>query len=87
MKVRFGRTAAIAAAVSLAGGALTLPAGAAAAPVPEANCVGVLSEFVAQSGTRDQFAPLPGDAVVSVVAREHGDFTHCLSVYNATVTP
>lgn len=87
MKVRFDRAAAIAAAVSLAGGAMALPAGAAAAPAAEADCVGVLSEFVAQSGTRDQFAPLAGDTVVSVVAREHGDFTHCLSVYNAAVTP
>ena len=56
-------------------------------PPAEADCVGVLSAFVGQAGTRSQFAPLPGNATVSVLAREHGNFAHCLSVFNATVTP
>ena len=65
--------------IALVGVAATSPV-AAAQPPSEASCVGVLSAFAGQAGTRDEFAPAPG-AGVALLANEHGDFAYCLNVF------
>lgn len=53
---------------------------AAGQPPSKASCVGVLSSFAGQAGTRDEFSPAPG-AAVARLASEHGDFSYCLNVF------
>jgi hypothetical protein len=52
-----------------------------AQPPPEASCLGVLSSFAGQSGTRDDFAPPVSGARVAFIAGEHGDLGYCISVF------
>jgi hypothetical protein len=54
---------------------------ASAEPPPDASCLGVLSAFAGQAGTRDLFAPPVSGARVATIASEHGDFNYCLSVF------
>ena len=70
----------VSAVVTLAGVAFSAPV-AGAAPPPDASCAGVLSSFAGQSGTRAEFAPLPGEFVAGV-AGEHGDFDYCVGVFS-----
>jgi hypothetical protein len=66
--------------VVLASLAVVAPS-ASAQPPPEASCVGVLSSFAGQAGIRDEFAPPVSGARVARIAREHGDFPFCLTVF------
>jgi hypothetical protein len=45
------------------------------------SCLGVLSSFAGQAGTRDQFAPPVSGARVAQLASAHGDFTYCLNLF------
>jgi hypothetical protein len=56
---------------------------ASAQPPPEASCLGVLSSFAGQTGIRDDFAPPVSGARVASIAKQHGDFGFCLSVFLA----
>lgn len=66
--------------VVLAGLAAAAPS-ASAQPPPQASCLGVLSSFAGQAGIRDDFAPPVSGARNSRIAREHGDFGYCLTVF------
>jgi hypothetical protein len=75
------RTVFITGLVALSGLAAVAPS-APAQPPSQASCLGVLSSFAGQAGIRDDFAPPPisGNSL-SMLAREHGDFGYCLSVF------
>jgi len=68
------------AVATVAGMAVAAPASQAQVP-SEGSCLGVLSSFAAQSGTRDDFAPPVSGARVAFIAGEHGDFSYCLTVF------
>jgi hypothetical protein len=68
--------------VALASLAVVAPS-APAQPPPEASCLGVLSSFAGQAGIRDDFAPPVSGARVARIAKQHGDFGFCLSVFLA----
>jgi hypothetical protein len=70
----------VSALVALASLAVAAPA-ASAEPPPDASCLGVLSAFAGQAGTRDLFAPPVSGARVARIASEHWDFNYCLSVF------
>jgi hypothetical protein len=67
-------------AVAMTGLAIAAPS-APAQPPPEASCLGVLSSFAGQAGIRDDFAPPVSGQRVAMIAREHGDFGFCLTVF------
>ena len=67
----------LAALASLAIAAPSTPA----QPPPEASCLGVLSSFAGQTGTRDDFAPPVSGARVARIASEHGDLNFCLTIF------
>jgi len=68
------------AAAAAASVAIAAPT-ASAAPPPEASCLGVLSSFAGQAGTRDDYAPPVSGARVAEIAGEHGDFNYCVAVF------
>jgi hypothetical protein len=74
------KTLPVSALAVLASLAVAAPASS-AEPPPDASCLGVLSAFAGQAGTRDQFAPPVSGARVARIAGEHGDFTYCLNVF------
>ena len=65
--------------VALIGAAATASS-APAQPPSDASCLGVLSSFAGQAGTRDLFAPAPGQAVARL-AQAHGDLAYCLDLF------
>jgi hypothetical protein len=74
------RTLLVSLVSALAGLGATAPI-APAQPPPEASCLGVLSSFAGQSGTRDDFAPPVSGARVAFIAGEHGTLGYCVTVF------
>lgn len=68
-------------AAALAVLAIAAPSSSAQTPPASASCLGVLSSFAGQAGIRDDFAPPVSGARVAFIARQHGDFAFCLSVF------
>lgn len=65
--------------VAVVGAAIAAPS-VSATPPSNASCLGQLSSFAGQAGIRSDFAPAPGQDVAAL-ARQHGDFAFCLSIF------